>query len=145
MDTFKDFSVASQTFINELIVEGTSYALSCYGKENASTSCTRFSSPRLTWSPDWNTSCPFGQTVCLDPELGVALDTGYLDSNVFLGINTHSREQSVGFRKVTHCAPLVLDGHTEEVDHKIVAEYFPELSLTPGEKVAVDHLSLGHG
>lgn len=53
-----------------------------------------------------SSTCPFKKEVCLDDDrFTIKLDTGLLDSQQHLGINTRD-EYRLQYRKVATCAPL---------------------------------------
>jgi hypothetical protein len=54
---------------------------------------------------DRNAPCPFPHKLCKSTYGNLFLDTGYLNSNEYFGINTPPEERFY-FRNPLHCAPL---------------------------------------
>ncbi|KAI0101953.1 hypothetical protein F4776DRAFT_676160 [Hypoxylon sp. NC0597] len=92
------------------------YAQQCYNTEDPGMlDCNRFIAERLpTQKIDYNATCPFEGQICRSSESNILLDTGYVDSNNHLGLNT---PESVRFawRYVLHCAPLKTEGYTSHI------------------------------
>lgn len=81
-----------------------SYMTQCYGLDSAFCSNT-YSKQALNFTYDISVQCPLGSdTSCLDGDYNFRIDTGLIDSNVDLGINSRP-EHSIQYRKVTTCAP----------------------------------------
>lgn len=86
------------------------YSHSCYGGTGAnSTQCMSLIQPTLQYKSARALPCPFAEQVCNGS--AVSFDTGYIQSDSHLGINT-SPENSIAVRKVLKCAPLAGEKYT---------------------------------
>ncbi|KAI0544896.1 hypothetical protein F4679DRAFT_600222 [Xylaria curta] len=85
------------------------YARDCYNSTGDKSQCNFFSSSTIPWETDWEAECPF-ENMCIGPAM--RLDTGLLNSNSLLGINSPTVDQ-IELRKITTCAPIRQEGHTE--------------------------------
>jgi hypothetical protein len=71
--------------------------------------CEIIPTQQLNLEVDQETTCRFASGMCLDSDTGAfSIDTDFVDSNTDLGINTPS-EDRITWRKVTTCAPLVIN------------------------------------
>ncbi|KAF2189476.1 hypothetical protein K469DRAFT_761875 [Zopfia rhizophila CBS 207.26] len=86
------------------------YSRACYAQYGGnSTACGTYL--RSTLSSIMSTvPCPFDQKICEGP--GIALDTGFLRSDLDLGINTRP-EDRISAKKVLTCAPLAGEKYTD--------------------------------
>lgn len=100
--------------------EAYNYAQQCYrgpqstGTENTAAGifdCNSFVVSSLPGSVDSDALCPFGHGhgICRDMSSNLFLDTGYIDSHEYLGLNAPS-DQRILLRETYHCAPLKTDG-----------------------------------
>lgn len=82
------------------------YVRNCYIAEGPVNEgmCNVFTTPSISFSTDNKTSCPFAPELCAQPN-AMQVDTGYVDSNDHLGINTVEKDR-LRFRKVMSCVPL---------------------------------------
>jgi hypothetical protein len=75
---------------------------------------------KLPYTKSSNASCPFGDKLCVLAQGNLLLDTGYLDSHEYLGLNSGPRFQ---FQLKRQCAPLqtknFTDVYTDQVDPSI--------------------------
>ncbi|KAI1737567.1 hypothetical protein F4680DRAFT_460375 [Xylaria scruposa] len=85
------------------------YARSCYNSTSEKSQCNSFSSSTIPWETEWEVECPF-ENMCIGPAM--RLDTGLLNSNSHLGINSPTVDQ-IELRKITTCAPIRQKGYTE--------------------------------
>lgn len=87
------------------VTKAASYVKSCYNDAARSSDCNHFvrRNLMLQGSVDLKARCPFGNNSCITP--AVRLDTGLLNSNDDLGLNSPSHD-SLSFRRVTTCAPI---------------------------------------
>ncbi|KAF2691131.1 hypothetical protein K458DRAFT_438815 [Lentithecium fluviatile CBS 122367] len=69
--------------------------------------CQTFMKPRLPYTVDINSSCPFSDKICRRTSGNILLDTGLLDSSEDFGINAGPRFR---VRMKRHCAPLTTNG-----------------------------------
>lgn len=85
------------------------YARQCYDQDLGLNKlrCSTYTKPSIGWSSS-DTDCPFDQSICTVPH-AFKMDSGLIDSHVDLGINAPSSGR-VGFRKVTICSPLSVQG-----------------------------------
>lgn len=93
------------------------YARACYGDVDNLQQCTTYPQRQIEWKTLRDVPCPFESNRCLNNQ-AVAFDTGELDTFKVFGINTAPQDR-VTYRRVTTCAPLVLDdlrNITEEVE-----------------------------
>ncbi|KAI0201027.1 hypothetical protein F4808DRAFT_426354 [Astrocystis sublimbata] len=106
------------------------YARDCYNSTSSGdkSQCNLFSSATLPWETEWQAECPFDKEMCIGP--AVRLDTGLMNSNRLLGINSPTADQ-IGLRKITTCAPIRQRGYTElrpaptPGDHAVTYLYGP--------------------
>ena len=97
------------------------YARTCYDTNATGSQCGGMVSKSLTRYQKiyYDQPCPFEGDICLDPQKGaVQIDSGLLDTNLDMGLNSR-RGNSVGYRRVTTCAPLQTKGYT--VDRSAVS------------------------
>ncbi|KAI0539521.1 hypothetical protein GGR58DRAFT_464596 [Xylaria digitata] len=85
------------------------YARDCYNSTSDKSQCNFFSSSTIPWKTEWEAECPF-TNMCIGPAM--RLDTGPLNSNSLLGINSPTVDQ-IELRKITTCAPIRQEGYTE--------------------------------
>jgi hypothetical protein len=91
-----------------------SYAYKCYQNPDApkSKECEIYTKGILPYTKNASASCPFDDAMCILPRGNLILDTGYLDSLHYLGLNSGPRFQ---LRLERHCAPLDQRNHTDVV------------------------------
>ena len=86
------------------------YAKNCYGSTQ-NLQCGDFAVRNLP-SETSTAECPFianGVPLCSDPILGTnQIDTGYINTNTHLGINS-KKSDAIDYRRVTTCAPLDIE------------------------------------
>ena len=90
------------------------YARTCYDTTATGSQCGAMVASSLTryQKIHYDQPCPFQKDICLDPQKGaVQVDSGLLDTNLDMGLNSR-RGNSVGYRRVTTCAPLQTQGYT---------------------------------
>lgn len=92
------------------------YAQQCYSSADSSmTDCNRFVVPRLeAASVNHDAECPFESHMCRTQTSNLRIDSGYIDSNLDLGLNA-ATEERFSWRNVLHCAPLATEGFTSSV------------------------------
>lgn len=139
--TFQDQN--TENYINKLINEtlvAANYARYCYGGQSTLSSlCGTFRQQRILWSVDQNASCPFQSGMCqFSDNAALQLDTGYIDSDHVLGLNT-ALEDRVNFRRVTKCAPLSLEGRVKSDDTVPGSLYF---DYSFGNYVGPDNITI---
>lgn len=81
------------------------YARACYGQEynGYSSICSSFVQPQIHTTVNSSAPCPFAPVACDGPAISV--DTGFIDSDRHLGVNTHKNDR-ISVKKVATCAPL---------------------------------------
>ena len=88
-----------------------SYSRSCYGRFGGnSTACRNFVQPSLPSNISRSVSCPFAQNICNGE--GITLDSGFIRSDLHLGINTGPTD-SISVRKILTCVPLAGEKYTD--------------------------------
>ncbi|KAH8649739.1 hypothetical protein BGZ60DRAFT_437287 [Tricladium varicosporioides] len=89
------------------------YVRSCYGNHKGKESdlCNFYTTPFIESRVDKNASCPFSTDMCSVP--AISFDTGLIDSNDHLGINSRSGDR-VQMRKVTTCAPIDTEKYSSD-------------------------------
>ncbi|KAH7316945.1 hypothetical protein B0I35DRAFT_434280 [Stachybotrys elegans] len=96
------------------------YVQQCYSSEASGLlDCARFIRPSLSSTVDGNASCPFQGGICKSDNKNLRIDSGYINSNVHLGVNAPS-EDNIWLRVVFECAPLVTDGYTTDQEFEDV-------------------------
>ncbi|KAF1964651.1 hypothetical protein BU23DRAFT_630648 [Bimuria novae-zelandiae CBS 107.79] len=103
------FMIENAKYIGSITEFGRIYARACYNTTSQSNSpmCEAFTREAISYSSQLNASCPFDPETCIYRTGNLQMDTGNIDTNTALGINT--RKDNVHFRKVTTCAPLQAD------------------------------------
>lgn len=88
-------------------VDAATYTRLCYGTSQQKLFCNQYTVPRIPWTSNANSNCPFDPRFCTINGTAAAfeMDTGLLDSNDVFGINTPLSKR-IGYRRVTTCAPL---------------------------------------
>lgn len=101
---------------SRVVDNAVNYAQQCYSSSDSSmVDCNRFVAPRLpAVSVDYAAGCPFESNMCRTNASNLRIDSGYIDSNRDLGINTAADERFT-WRTVLHCAPLVTEGYRSNV------------------------------
>ncbi|KAI8631353.1 hypothetical protein F5Y19DRAFT_483195 [Xylariaceae sp. FL1651] len=104
------------TYLAERLNDAENYAQQCYEASTTSAmGCNKFVVSHLpTALANNSASCPFQQRICRNQHSNLRLDTGYVDGNSALGLNTPN-DQSFAWRYVLHCAPLETEGYTTHV------------------------------
>jgi hypothetical protein len=88
-----------------------SYARSCYGQVGGTpAACGIFREISLPYTINTTTPCPFDEKICNGS--AISIDTGFLRSDLHLGINTRP-EDSISFRKQLTCVPLAGQKYTD--------------------------------
>ncbi|KAI1772237.1 hypothetical protein F4818DRAFT_454108 [Hypoxylon cercidicola] len=90
------------------LAAATRYSRKCYNNTNTR-DCGPFTQQMINWVTVWDADCPFDDSMCLGPAM--RLDTGEINSNKVLGLNSEPQDQ-INLRKVTTCAPIVQEGYT---------------------------------
>lgn len=92
------------------------YAQQCYFSSDSSMAdCNRFVAPRLAAATiNYTAECPFESHMCRTNASNLRIDSGYINSNLDLGLNAPVDER-FAWRTVLHCAPLVTEGYRTNV------------------------------
>ncbi|KAI1733858.1 hypothetical protein F4680DRAFT_471695 [Xylaria scruposa] len=99
--------------IDNVQLLSTAYSQRCYNATN-NEECSPFAT-NIQWTTDWKAACPFNETMCLNAAM--QLDTGLLNSNTILGVNSPAKDQ-IELRKITTCAPIAQKNYTGPVNVK---------------------------
>jgi hypothetical protein len=98
--------------VQNITLSAANYASACYASTPDPLQCKVYTTPTLPFTTDQNASCPFVPGMCYLPDTAAyKMDTGKLDSNFHLGINTRP-EDRITYQRITTCAPLNTDGLT---------------------------------
>ncbi|KAI1847553.1 hypothetical protein JX266_006405 [Neoarthrinium moseri] len=102
----------------EKLNNAVNYAQQCYNTSSSGTlECGKFRSPRLeTQMVNISASCPFKDGTCRSQNANLKLDTGYIDSNFHLGLNTPI-DQRFALRYVRYQYGTLLGGSLENMTH----------------------------
>lgn len=99
--------------------------------------CIQFVKKRLPSDIDRNASCPFQEVICRHEKGNINLDTGYLNSQVDLGVNGPVDYQ-FNFRIITQCAPLAAEKYQKIVNYsqdKSYMRYFLGAQTLRGSEI----------
>lgn len=98
------------SFQAEKIENAANYAQQCYRNSSSGIlNCGRFITQRIHSKMDKEAPCPFDDSICRNTSANILLDTGLMDSQDDLGLNTPANGR-IRARSTLHCAPLVTDG-----------------------------------
>ena len=87
------------------------YARACYSTSQKPLLCNQYAKQQIPWKVNRNSSCPFGESMCLlGPSAALELDTGLISSHDVLGINAPPKHR-INYRKVTTCSPITTKNH----------------------------------
>ncbi|KAG6353543.1 hypothetical protein INS49_005505 [Diaporthe citri] len=94
-----------------MVTNDANYAQQCYSANSSSGifDCTSFVRANLRSTIDTEAPCPFANGLCRSDNANIRLDTGHIDSNDDLGMNSPEGERIL-FRSVLSCAPLSTEG-----------------------------------
>jgi hypothetical protein len=97
---------------NSQVTTASTYAQTCYGPPTSSIQYSLYVKEQLEWTTNSNAICPCGEDLCILKETKpIQLDTGLIDSQSDLGINT-APENRVSDRTVSTRAPIHTEGFT---------------------------------
>lgn len=118
-----EFESTIQPYFSQRTALSMAYAQRCYVSNANSRDCSVFYQPRLHWMAVRNATCPFpgGEDICLSNSSNLRLDSGYIDSDHDLGINSPPGTRFL-YRSVAECAPLKTKGYARN------ATYVPQLA-----------------
>lgn len=104
-------------YVSQRMVLSMAYAQRCYNNTN-SRDCSVIYKPRLHWTSDRNATCPFpGEDICLTSSSNLRLDSGYIESDRDLGINSPPGTKFL-YRNLLDCAPVKTKGYTKKTIYK---------------------------
>ncbi|KAI2627693.1 hypothetical protein GGR54DRAFT_590050 [Hypoxylon sp. NC1633] len=115
-----DELILSGNQFSEILSLARFYSQECYNA-TAGKDCNSLTSQNINWATNWLAECPFDKGMCLGP--ATQLDTGRINSNVILGINSPLQDQ-IDLRKITTCAPITQDNYTMKLTNATVLASF---------------------
>lgn len=107
----RDYATADALIVSSRssLQKSAAYVESCYGNDTDSASCGSYVKDNVVSAIDFNAPCPFAVKLCAAS--AISIDSGLLDSDRHLGVNSHTKER-VSFRKVTTCSPFSAQNYT---------------------------------
>jgi hypothetical protein len=83
------------------------YVDTCYGNNTDAARCAIYRQTKLSYNKTVNVACPFpgGDKICQNANGTIRLETGYINSNNDLGVNSKPEERHE-WRTVLECSPL---------------------------------------
>ncbi|KAI5861300.1 hypothetical protein GGS23DRAFT_576140 [Durotheca rogersii] len=127
-----DIEVAVDRYYLNTLTMATALSRQCYNATDTEL-CGPFVQPTLNWTTNWKARCPFHESMCDGP--AIELDTGLINSNTALGLNSPLEDQ-VNLRKITTCAPITQDGYTTTA--KVNASNTYARSFVPGDEMVLN-------
>ncbi|PKS06070.1 hypothetical protein jhhlp_007904 [Lomentospora prolificans] len=106
------YTLLFQPYQSQRVHAYANYALRCYTDTATVEDCNLYTTPKLPTIVDRDAGCPFEEGMCKSKTGNLIVDTGYIDSNIHLGINLPP-EDRFSLRMYHHCAPLVTEGFSE--------------------------------
>lgn len=118
-----DDGIALQSYLSQRTALSMAYAQRCYNNNANSRDCSILYKPRLQWTIDQNATCPFSgaEKICLSSSGNLHLDTGFIDSDRDLGINSPSGMRFL-YRSAIDCAPLKTKEYTRKTSYAPIFE-----------------------
>lgn len=118
---------------NQLInlIQSNTYARACYKDTPSQDQCQRYIKDRIAWVNTTSTPCPFNDIMCINNTV-LELDTGYTNSHLDLGINSHP-ENRILYRRVMTCAPVKTDGFVDGPILRTANDTLGWFPVAPGE------------
>lgn len=115
LDT-EDYFTTYYPYSAQRAVSSADYAERCYGNDAVSQDCPTFPRKSLPWTSTYDVGCPFPghDKICRRNSTNLRLDTGYIDSNFDLGINSPLEHRFL-YRTVLECAPLNTAGYSQNL------------------------------
>ncbi|KAF2204418.1 hypothetical protein GQ43DRAFT_469074 [Delitschia confertaspora ATCC 74209] len=116
VETSPEFFTILLPFLAQRLVSFSNYALSCYSDNNKNApDCNTFVKARLHSTSNYTAGCPFRDDICRLTQRNLLIDTGYLNSDLDLGMNAQPKDRFF-YRRKTHCAPLTTEGYKSSVN-----------------------------
>lgn len=111
----KDYWGTLLPYSTQRTVSSANYAQGCYKNDTIIQDCPTYLHKSLPWKSEHDVGCPFPghDKICRSNSTNLRLDTGYLNSNSDLGINTPPGDQFL-YRSMIECAPLNTKGYSEQ-------------------------------
>jgi hypothetical protein len=108
----QDTLVATYEMGRWTAINALEYARDCYNVTSLadSGSCGLYTLPAINLTTINHVPCPFSEDICGLP-YAIEVDTGLIDSNAHLGINTKPSSR-IRFRKVLTCVPILSDRYS---------------------------------
>ncbi|KAK1020104.1 hypothetical protein LTR33_019218, partial [Friedmanniomyces endolithicus] len=95
-----------QTLVLQNTFADAEYARACYDSSRDSLTCGVYTNKTIHYAVNANATCPKQTGTCFFSDTAAyEMDTGLMDSNDALGLNSPKRER-ITYRKVTTCAPI---------------------------------------
>ncbi|KAK1818975.1 hypothetical protein LTR12_006663 [Friedmanniomyces endolithicus] len=95
-----------QTLVLQNTLADAEYARACYDSSRDSLTCGVYTNKTIHYSVNANATCPEQTGTCFFSDTAAyEMDTGLMDSNDALGLNSPKGE-TITYRKVTTCAPI---------------------------------------
>ncbi|KAK0280294.1 hypothetical protein LTR54_001095 [Friedmanniomyces endolithicus] len=95
-----------QTLVLQNTLADAEYARACYDSSKDSLTCGVYTNKTIHYSVNANATCPTQTGTCFFSNTAAyQMDTGLMDSNDALGLNSPKGER-ITYRKVTTCAPI---------------------------------------
>lgn len=108
LDTSSTARARSWTmYWSDRLQSASTYERQCYSASSNSSLCTRLVVPRMPWKMS-DSTCPYPpqEDLCIRTNsTPMRLDTGFINSNRHLGMNS-APENSVDYRRVAQCSPM---------------------------------------
>ncbi|KLU91505.1 hypothetical protein MAPG_10023 [Magnaporthiopsis poae ATCC 64411] len=107
---------AALTMLKWSYERATEYGQNCYGPATSPDdpeppSCRDFPLTRVPMSIRVGVPCPFGDGVCAEPSGAITLDTGLIDSNDHLGVNSPPGDR-IKYQKIMTCSPIRAENYS---------------------------------
>lgn len=125
-----DYDVIVNPYISQRTALSVAYAQRCYNNYANPRDCSLFYKPRLQWTTDRNATCPFPgeKDICLNNFDNLHLDSGYIDSDRDLGINSPPGTRFL-YRSAIRCAPLKTEGYTKNTTYVPTVKIFAKQDM----------------
>jgi hypothetical protein len=105
-------SVLSEIEMTRRMNNALNYAQQCYNSNSSGLlDCKGFVTERIPLFVNEQAPCPFPGEICRNNASNLMLDTGFVNSHDYLGINSRPAER-LSFRMTLQCAPLITSGYT---------------------------------
>lgn len=118
-DITNGFTVENGKYLRRTLDFSRLYSRKCYDTADERTSplCQSFARRSIPFTTTKDAPCPFNSSTCRFQSANLRLDTGEIDSNEFLGIN--SRTHNIKFRRTMTCAPIKPKLFTRQINYTL--------------------------